>query len=138
MNNDILYNYKGVAEMTWGRTDTVRFEIPRMEAGTHGISVGVRFSEQMPYADLWLVVEHRIDTTEALALPKPLMIGRDTVHLVVADDEKGWTVPGLTLHSAEIKAKTLETPAARASFLIYHVMEREDIPGISDIGIKVE
>lgn len=134
----LLYTYQAVENMSWDRIDTMRFEIERLESGSYDVSMGVRFSEEMPYEDLWLVLEHRIDSTTALALPKPLIIRRDTVHLVLANESGDWIVPGLTLHTKEKKVFSFEIPESRASFLIYHIMERQEIPGICEVGIKVK
>lgn len=129
-----FHRYLPVPTEGWDRTDTLRFDfVPRDTGGVFRTSLGLRFTEAMPYQDLWLVVERRI------AHHRDVRAHRDTLHVPLGTDRGRWTVEGSVLHETEVRADTFSlTRTQPVSFLVYHVMSRQSLPGVTEVGVKVE
>ena len=115
-------------------TDTLRFDLPSITSETAcRYSLGLRFNDRLPYQDLWLVLEHRIRQG------KITTARRDTVHLPLGSDQGHWQVPGVVLYETEVPVDTLTlSDKQQVTFLAYHIMTRQSLPGITEVGLKVE
>lgn len=126
----VYHVYQPVDNIAWERTDTLHFDCPRLaDGGRFRCSVGIRFQEQMPYRDVNLVLEHRIGNEHQ----------RDTLSLMLTDDDGKWLTQGVALHEYEAEAATIEVPAtATVELLIYHIMPRQSLTGLTEVGLKIE
>lgn len=126
----VYHVYQPVDNTAWERMDTLRFDCPQLaEGGTFRCSVGVRFQEQMPYREVNLVLEHRIGHERV----------RDTLSMLLADDDGKWLTQGVALHEYETAAATITVPAdANMELLIYHIMPRQELTGFTEVGLKIE
>lgn len=119
----------------WQRTDSVGFELPpEVPAGTYQMEVGIRHTGAYPYRDIWLSVT-RVDGD---SLPSHT----DTLHIYLADEKGQWhhegAVGGL-FQTAYIwdEPVVLTTDSLGRSFRIAHLMRKNPLPGISDVGIRL-
>ena len=126
----VYHFYRSVDNIAWEKMDTLRFDCPQLaEGGTYRCSVGVRFQEQMPYRDVNLVLEHRIGNERT----------RDTLNMLLADNDGKWLTQGVALHGYEVEAATIEVPAeATVELLIYHIMPCQSLTGFTEVGLKIE
>ena len=123
-----MHVYQPLPDQTWSRLDTLRFELPTVaDSSLWRVSVGVRCTNRIPYQDLWLVVEQRTD-----------MVHRDTVHVIVTDVKGNWLDSGPILHDIEQPVTTLRLDVPEPKLLVYHIMRPFSVPGISEVGIKIE
>ena len=104
--------------------DTVR------QAGTYNLDVGVRTTNAFPYKKLWLVVEQHFTN--------PAMSRADTLACSFVNEEedrngKGTNTYQYTFSLGKIKLERQQT----GKISIRHIMRREMIPGVSDIGINI-
>lgn len=122
-----LYEYQPVDTDGWGATDTLSFHLDAPETDTRYIlSLGIRATERVDYRDLWLVLEQRTDIRR-----------RDTLHLILASDQAHWQTRGALLHELEEQVCETELPAGQPlDILVYHVMRRQDIAGLTEVGVK--
>lgn len=127
----VYHHYKPTLLAGWKKTDTLTFNIPPIEiTANYQVSVGIRTTVTCPYQSLWLVVRQdftpnalsRIDTIECkLANDKGEIIGQGVINY---------------LHTFPLCTETLYK-GQTGKIRIYHIMRREELPGISQIGIKI-
>lgn len=133
-----LYIYQPVDPHGWNCTDTLRYDLP---ADTVAIlrtySLGVRFTEQMAYRNLWLVLEQRVTPLGSPTQVPPAR--RDTLCLSLAHDNGRWEGTGVICHEVQAVCTAAHTTAAAPmQLLVYHIMPQQAICGITEVGLKVE
>lgn len=122
----------------WEPGDTLKYHIDSLAAaGRYRLSLGVRTSATMPYPfkSLWLVVRrdwHRPDTT--------LTDTRvDTVEVRLTDQKGDVNGRGVSLYeySLPLEEDNL-SQGTTADIRIIHIMRREVLPGVTDVGIRLD
>lgn len=136
-HTDTRYHvYQAVpGENGWKNSDSLLFQLPpELEAGEYGMEIGIRHTGGYPYRDIWISVT-QVDSD---SLPSHT----DTLHLYLADEEGRWghegAVGGL-YQSAYVREKPVKLTADSLgrSFRIAHLMRRNPLPGISDVGVRL-
>jgi len=124
-----FYSYQPVDPHGWSVTDTLRFQLPADSTSVlRTFSLGVRYNNLMPYRKLWLVLEQRGDH-----------IRRDTMCLQTALEDGRWDASGVICHETEEVCVAAYTASSRPTeLLVYHIMSRQEIQGIMEVGVKVE
>lgn len=126
----VYHSYRHVAPSGWEREDTLRFHLDTLRENMRGqLSVGLRCDDRYPYKSIWVVVEGRF--------APPLLTWRDTVECRLADS--------LNRMQRGIHVYQYDTPAGSQPFTkgqtgtirVWHCMQREHLPGILDIGIRL-
>ena len=131
-NRPALYEYQAVSHDGWLSTDTLRYELKGVpHDGWYSLTLGVRYDDTYAYDDLWLVVERRLGDHSRL---------RDTLHMTALQDTVGWQPRGSVLHEHEemAAATRFTTQQMPVRLLVYHIMQRQRLTGIVDVGLKVE
>ena len=128
-----LYEYQAVPQEGWLCTDTLRFELDEIpHDGWYALTLGVRYTNTLPYDDLWLVMERRQGEHYR---------HRDTLHITaLQNDSVNWQSQGIVLHEREelVTATRFTTQQMPIELLVYHIMRSQSLTGISDIGVKVQ
>lgn len=136
-HTDTRYHvYQAVpGENGWKNSDSLLFLLPpELEAGEYGMEIGIRHTGGYPYRDIWISVT-QVDSD---SLPSHT----DTLHLYLADEEGRWghegAVGGL-YQSVYVREKPVKLTADSLgrSFRIAHLMRRNPLPGISDVGVRL-
>ena len=125
----LYHRYLPVDPRGWDVTDTLRFNLPpATSTRLHTISLGIRFTQHMPWRDLYLVIEQRT-----------LQHRRDTLHLFLANHTGRWQARGVVLHDRQaiVTAARLDTAHAN-TILVYHIMRTQRITGITEVGVKAQ
>ena len=117
----LFYAYQPVSSQGWGKTDTLRFTLQAPAEARY--EIGMRVKENYPYENAIIVVERR-DSADTWR-------HRDTVDMAVSMDA------GVVLHSVIEEAFTDSMPSGTIQVLMYHVMPRFLLPGITEVGLKV-
>lgn len=127
----VLHQYRPVPSTGWDKRDTVNFDLPPvLSTQTYNVVLGLRTTTEFPYQRLWLVVEQRLE--------QPARMRRDTVSCVIATPQGAVTGKGVNLYQHEIPLFTETLQEGQHGTLhIYHIMRREDVPGVNDVGIKI-
>ena len=137
-NSVLLYSYQPVDSHGWSCTDTLHFELPADSlAALHTYSLGVRFTEEFVFSGLWLVLEQRfVPTDKTMQIPPPR---RDTLYLPLADDQGRWNASGVICHEIQaVCAAAQAPPNIPLTLLVYHIMPKQEVSGILEVGLKVE
>ena len=127
----LVHRYLPVGEDGWARTDTLSFPLPAIShEADYTIQLGMRYGNLFPYEGIWVVVETR--------LHHPTSLRRDTISLVVTDEDGHTLGQGVTLNQREVALTTLHLKKDQEGTLrLYHIMRREVIPHITDMGICI-
>lgn len=129
----VAYDYCATPVEGWEPGDTLRFRIDTIRrSGDYELSLGVRTSASTPYPfqSLWLVVRQHWHNPERLVL--------DTLECRLTDEKGDVAGRGISLYQYDLPWKRVRLEAGDcADFSVYHIMRRELLPGITDVGVKV-
>ena len=132
IENTLLHSYKAVPTDGWRRDDTICFFVPqREEELSSTLTIGLRTKTDIGMRDVVLAVE-QYDSTATIC-------HRDTVRYPLTDGEGDALVGGVNTHQYEAQQLTLHTACSRkGSVRIYHLMTRDILHSITEVGIKIE
>lgn len=127
----LMHEYKHIHQDGWGKTDTLSFHIPPAKnAGDYGMYVGLRINHQFPYEALWFVVEASLSGTD--------IVQRDTIKYTLTENGKTLSGNGLNLLQYEQYAMKMSLQEGQEGDVrIYHVMSKERLPHLVDVGICI-
>ena len=129
--------YKSVSLQGWQRNDTLTFDIPRQWEGNYQLDLCLRAAQTYPYRNLSVIIERKvIYFRQRKKLEKTY---NDTVNCEVING-KGTLVGHKGITSTEILQAVTSFRLNRNDSLqvkIHHIMNRESLPGISDVGIRL-
>lgn len=123
----LFHQYVPIASEGWTRTDTILFTLPPAPAEEDcQLYLGLRYGNTFPYEGIWIVVE-----TE---LQHPSSVHSDTIYFTTTEKSK----QGILFNQQEKLVRTLHLhPSQQGTIRLHHVMNRETMPAITDIGIKI-
>ena len=116
----------------WEKNDTLTFNIPGMAApGTYSQQVGLRMTSAFPFTSISLIVEQRI-------MPRGKVL-TDTIKCPITDIRGNFLGDGISSfqYMFPLREVTLNKKDS-IHVSIRHNMKREILPGVSDIGLKME
>lgn len=130
-HEDWFHTYRQIPAAVWAKADTLAFELPAVpDSGFYDFSVEMRTTADFPYTGLKIAAL----TVVGEAVPER----RDTVDAPVQSATGAPLGEGLTLRHHESPLFRLFLPAGERPVLrLFHLMRREDIPGITAVGLKV-
>ena len=126
------YQYAHTPIDGWEKNDTLRYEVqPLKKGGEHQITVALRLNGAYPFRKLYLIMQQDI-------FPR-LQSKTDTICFDVTSKEGRFTGNGILYYQYTV-------PVCREHYMdkdsihitIRHAMKRDILPGISDIGVKLE
>ncbi len=127
----VYHHFEHTTADGWQREDTLYFAVPAItEAGSYNTTLEVRTNNSYPFRNLSLIVIKK-------KWPEGSMTC-DTLACLI-NDEKGQPLGnGISEYVLpfSVSTETLQ-PGDSLSFSIYHRMRRETLPGIMDIGIRI-
>ena len=131
-NDSRVYDkYQSLSIDGWGRTDTVTFNVPRQEEGIYNMDLGMRVFQNYPYKSITLIVERTVIRTQHK---------KQTSQSYQVIDNEGRLVGKRGITTSAIEQRIGIFPLQRNDSLkvsVYHIMSKELLPGISDIGIQI-
>ena len=128
----VYYSYAHTPVAGWEKNDTLTFNIPGMAApGTYSQQVGLRMTSALPLTSISLIVEQRI-------MPRGKVL-TDTIKCPITDIRGNFLGDGISSfqYMFPLREVTLNKKDS-IHVSIRHNMKREILPGVSDIGLKME
>lgn len=117
----------------WEQGDTLHFHVDSIEqTGNYHMLMGIRYSAATayPFQSLWLVVRQHWH--------KPEMQRCDTVECKLTNADGDIKGTGVSIYQVEQPFMDLQLEqGATADISINHIMRREMLPGITDVGLKI-
>ena len=130
----VYHSYRNIPAGGWRKSDTLRFAFPvRDTLRSYRITVEVRNEDSYPYRELYLFL-HRYNTRDSA------FSVTDTLKCLLTNQEGKWkgTGVGAVYQSGYPFADLPILYTGDYQIGISHGMKDELLPGIDDIGIKVE
>ena len=128
----VYYSYAHTPVAGWEKNDTLTFNIPGMAApGTYSQQVGLRMTSAFPFTSISIIVEQRI-------MPRGKVL-TDTIKCPITDIRGNFLGDGISSfqYMFPLREVTLNKKDS-IHVSIRHNMKREILPGVSDIGLKME
>lgn len=127
----LMHSYQLLEENCWERTDTVTFSLPVLTTDDNcSVLIGLRVTDNFPYEMLIMEVEQRYQN--------PFAHRMDTVYYQLTDQNGDFIEKGLNYFQYETESLPLELRKGQTGEIrIRHLMHREVLPGIMDVGIHV-
>lgn len=129
-------HYESIMMSGWERNDTASFTVPRQWEGYYSLELGIRATMEYPYKNISLIMEGKIIPDKKKAAYRTF---QDTITCNIIDDN-GRLVGKRGISNTEIMRFTTGLNINRGDSLyvtVRHIMSREQLPGISDVGIRL-
>lgn len=128
----VYYSYAHTPVAGWEKNDTLTFNIPGMAApGTYSQQVGLRMTSAFPFTSISLIVEQRI-------MPRGKVL-TDTIKCPITDIRGNFLGDGISSYQYMFPLREVTLNKKDSIHVsIRHNMKREILPGVSDIGLKME
>ena len=130
--NTLYHSYQSLPAEGWDRSDTIRFDVPETRRGINGsLFIGLRTVAHIGFRDIVLAVEQYDDAG---------MVCRcDTIRYPLTDEEGNALTKGVNTRQYETQQLPLRIRKGQSgSIRIHHLMRREMISGITEVGIRIE
>ena len=128
----VFHSYKPLPVEGWERCDTVCFDLPRQTENISGtLTIGLRTKANIGIQDIVFAVKQCTGNAEVLRC--------DTVRCPLTDADGNALTGGVNIHQYETKQLPFHLQKGkRGTVRIHHLMSREDISGITEVGIKID
>ena len=129
----MYYHYEGMQGDGWDKEDTLYFNVDSIrETGVRTISLTMRTTVDYPYKSVTVIVDENVMPGNAKRqFPVTLQVANDKGERNGSD--------GLTYYTVEkFVTRQQMKQGTSLSFKVHHDMQRLVLPGIKDIGIKIE
>ncbi len=127
----IYHSYRHVPGQGWNSRDTLAFDIDTVRvAATHQFALGLRATDSYPYTAVWLAVEREFS--------RPDILRRDTVRCRLMDSVTHRMGKGVYMYQYEVPLPPMTLRCGQTGQVrVTHLMRREILPGIRDVGVLV-
>lgn len=128
----VYHHYEHTPVAGWEREDALTFGVPPMkERAVIRRSVDLRTTAAYPFRSLSLVVDQIVFPSR--------MHRRDTVHCTLADGDGKRLGDGRSMFQQTFPLPDISLNEGDSlSVTIHHVMARETLTGIADVGLRLE
>lgn len=131
-NSNVVYNkYNHTPLVGWEKNDTLVFDVPPMkESSRYRLELGLRTSTSFPFTGLSLVIDRTVEPGHILYT--------DTINCRLADDKGNVLGRGVSYFQYNFIVSDINLNKGDSLHIcVRHIMKREIMPGISDIGLKI-
>lgn len=127
----IYYHYEHAPIAGWEKNDSLSFDIPPVSAGLYREELGLRIDSDYPFMGLSLVIKQTI-------LPSGY-VHRDTLNCNLVDKDGNHKGTGISFYQYNFHVNTLRLQEGDSLHItVRHNMKREIMPGVADIGIRLD
>ena len=127
----IYYHYEHAPTTGWEKNDELDFYVSPVSAGTYREELGLRIDKNFPFMGLCLVIKQTI-------LPSGY-VHSDTLNCNLIDENGNNKGPGLSYYQYSFHVNTLRLQEGDSLHIaVKHHMKREIMPGIADVGIRLD
>lgn len=134
LRHPAAFEYQSTSDDGWEPGDTLRFHIDSLHhRGNYNLSLGLRTSASTPYPfqSIWLVVRQQWHNPDTLMT--------DTVECRMTNSKGDVTGKGVSVYAFTKNLKQLSLPqGTSADITINHIMRREVLPGVINVGIRLD
>ena len=130
-SSTLMHSYQSLEDNCWERTDTVSFILPVLTTDDNcSVLIGLRVTDNFPYEMLIMEVEQKYQN--------PFAHRVDTLYYQLTNQNGDFIEKGLNYFQFETKSLPLDLRKGQTGEIrVRHLMRREVLPGIMDVGIHV-
>lgn len=116
----------------WDKTEPVGFDIDSLDGeGNYQMTLMLRVGDSYPFRNLQLAVRQQSFPSGVEEV--------DTVECTITDEHGNVQGRGVSYYQYEQPVKTFHYHGGDSMHIeIHHIMKREILPGIADVGVKIE
>ncbi len=128
----LLHHYEAPYGSVWQASDTLIYTIPSVQqTADYTFIAGMRLTLDFPYEAVWMVAETRLEEPDTLWC--------DTLRFLAVAPDGAPEGTGITLQQSEQPFATHRLlRGQRGEVRIRHIIEGEPLPGIIDVGLKLQ
>ncbi|NLZ73918.1 MAG: gliding motility lipoprotein GldH [Bacteroidales bacterium] len=130
-SNVIYHSFQSINPKGWEKQDTIHFSIPIETEEQLLLEIEIRHITDYKYKELKLALTHNLmDSTTTKT---------DSLSITLANDEGRWKGIGIgsIFQIKDTLCITNRTFPGNYKIDISHLMQKESIPGIHDIGVRI-
>lgn len=122
--------FRSIDAQGWNREDTLVFTLDSVpQEGDYCIEVATRLAHDFPYRSLVFIETITCDST---------LLVKDTIRASLIDSTLAPRYKGVFCNPMILHERKVKLPAkSRCEVKLQHIMWREDIKGITDIGVRI-
>ena len=127
----IYYKYQPVPQTVWSSDKPILFNIDSVRhEGDYKFQLSIRTGSSFPFQALWIVVEQH--------WTNPTTTRLDTIICPISDDRGNFTGQGISVYQQNYDIGTYTiSKGSKAKIKISHIMRREQLPGVTDVGLQM-
>lgn len=132
-DNDVVYDgFKPTPKEGWEKNDTMIYAVKRIaRGGVYRQEVGVRITREFPFTGVSLLVERTVEPGHTVTV--------DTLNCRLYDVKGNIKGHGISHFQYDFLLSDVEMRKGDSlTVRIRHLMKREILPGITDIGFRLE
>ena len=128
----LVHSYQPTGEEGWARNDTFCFQLPASpQTGDYPVWLGLRYGNDFPYEGIWIEAKAKFI--------EPAAMRCDTLYFKLTGPDGHSLGQGISLQQHEMLLGTYHlTKGQQGTIYLRHIMAREIVPAISNVGLKVE
>ena len=129
LGNMSFHEFKHLSHDEWNWTDTLEYVLSDSTLeGEYECFVSLRLTPDYPFRELWIAAE--------TDLSHPTYIKRDTIRLAFEEESLGIFRKGVNLSQEDCLVGKIPIRKGQTGRIrLYHLMSRETLPCISDVGV---
>lgn len=131
-DTDVVYDsFLHIPVDGWDKRDTLNFDVPKTkEDGLYRLEVNLRTTSTFPFTSITFVADQMTEPGHRLI--------SDTLNCQLADDKGNVLGKGISLYQYKFILNDANLRRGDSLHIsVRHIMKRETIPGISELGIKI-
>lgn len=127
----VYHHYQHISAEGWERQDVMDFQIaPIKTSGNYQEEIGVRMQQNFPFTSMSVLVQQTIYPS--------MEYHYDTLECHFMDQQGRIMGNGISYYQYDFPLKTIALKEGDSlAVSIYHIMKRETLPGITDVGLKL-
>jgi gliding motility-associated lipoprotein GldH len=127
-----LHTYHSVAPEGWNAHEVMSFPVDTLRhEGDYRLRVGLRITEMFPFRSIWLQVAQEWDDPELMRM--------DTIECKLTDEAGDFNGNGVSLYQYTFPVGVFHLEKGlKGRIHVRHLMRRELLPGVSDVGILLD
>ena len=127
----VFEKYEEIPNENWSRYQVIEFTANIPDSGLYNVQLCVRHTTDYEMANLWCFVSTRSHAQTQLY---------DTINVKIAEPDGRWLGKGNAIRIVQqnINKNPVTLPKGNVIFRIEQGMRLEEMPGIKDIGLRIE
>lgn len=128
----VCFAYRPTPIEGWEQHNVLSFKVDTVkQSGEYGVYVSLRTTNAYPFQSIWLLVKTQ--------LVSPEWNKEDTLVCVLTDKQGIHSGNGISFYQNDYLLKKLKLQHGQSgNIMVSHMMRRNILPGISDVGITVK